>query len=56
MNEKNWFVYDPDPTDEPGPVLYGPFDTEWEADDYANYSHEDDESGNTVILQARGVE
>lgn len=53
----NWYVYDPDP---PSPAdfpdgrsaLIGPFPSKQDADEYANVTHPDDESGNTVVLQA----
>jgi hypothetical protein len=51
-----WFVYDPDPISEwypaGGPILVGPFPTEQAAETYANESHPEDGSGNTVVLQA----
>jgi hypothetical protein len=52
----DWFVYDPDPMPDwypaGGPILVGPFQSEQEAETHANISHEDDGSGNTVVLQA----
>lgn len=47
-----WFVFDPEPDDEPWPSLFGPFETQELAEDYANVSHPEDSSGNTVVLQA----
>jgi hypothetical protein len=49
-----WYVFDPQPMPEfgPGPKLYGPFNTEDEAKRYANVMHEEDGSGNTVVVQA----
>jgi hypothetical protein len=48
----NWFVFDPDPIDELGPKLIGPFPTEADAEERANVEHPEDGIGNCVILQA----
>jgi hypothetical protein len=53
-----YFVYDPDPVldwpegDRVRVALIGPFATREAAEKYANVSHPDDSSGNTVVLQA----
>jgi hypothetical protein len=48
-----WFVFDPSPEPAygPGPKLFGPFDKESEADEYANLLHDEDGSGDTVVVQ-----
>ncbi len=47
-----WYVFDPAPIDQAGPVLVGPFPSQAAAAEYANVTHDEDESGNTVVLQA----
>ena len=48
----SWYVFDPQPMPEfgPGPKLWGPFGTKEKAEQYANVIHEEDGSGNTVVL------
>jgi len=45
-----WYVFDPDPTDVFGPVLYGEFPTEDAAREYANLLYPDDGDGNAVVV------
>lgn len=62
-DDPEFYIYDPSPeqTDEnlpvicggyPGPTLYGTWPTKADAEDFANVTHPDDESGNAVILEA----
>jgi hypothetical protein len=47
----SWYVYDPEPV-EGNPLLVGPFATRELAEQYANLAHDEDGSGNTVVLHA----
>ena len=42
----SFYVYDPDPE----PTLYGPFESEAAAREYANLIHPDDGEGNAIVL------